>query len=113
MVQAHYGRILFVRIISYSKAHAYDRQGDREKLLGLPISPLCNRVLDGNTVANAQIGFFNFIVLPIFNAADLTMSIAGFSNILQAVHQNATRWKEIAEATTEKDQRVISATQDN
>jgi len=39
-------------------------QGDRERELGLPISPLCDR----HTVStvNAQIGFVNFIVKPSF-----------------------------------------------
>jgi len=41
-------------------------QGDRERALGLPLSPLCDR----HTVSKAtsQVGFVNFIVRPMFQA---------------------------------------------
>lgn len=38
------------------------RQGDREEILGLPISPLCDR--KNTLVAQSQIGFIDFIVHP-------------------------------------------------
>lgn len=38
------------------------RQGDREEVLGLPISPLCDR--KNTLVAQSQIGFIDFIVHP-------------------------------------------------
>ncbi|KAL3098263.1 hypothetical protein niasHS_002099 [Heterodera schachtii] len=42
----------------------YLRQGDREKQLGLEISPMCDR---GNvTVEKSQIGFIDFIVHPLY-----------------------------------------------
>uniref|UniRef100_A0A183CBD0 Phosphodiesterase n=1 Tax=Globodera pallida TaxID=36090 RepID=A0A183CBD0_GLOPA len=42
----------------------YWRQGDREKQLGLEISPMCDR---GNvTVEKSQIGFIDFIVHPLY-----------------------------------------------
>ncbi|XP_033727876.1 calcium/calmodulin-dependent 3',5'-cyclic nucleotide phosphodiesterase 1A-like isoform X2 [Pecten maximus] len=40
------------------------RQGDREKELGLPFSPLCDRT--STLVAESQIGFIDFIVDPSF-----------------------------------------------
>ncbi|GAB1600838.1 dual specificity calcium/calmodulin-dependent 3',5'-cyclic nucleotide phosphodiesterase 1A isoform X9 [Argonauta hians] len=40
------------------------RQGDREKSLGLPFSPLCDR--NTTLVADSQIGFIEFIVEPSF-----------------------------------------------
>jgi calcium/calmodulin-dependent 3',5'-cyclic nucleotide phosphodiesterase len=39
-------------------------QGDKEKQLGLPFSPLCDR--EKTPVAQSQIGFINFIVDPSF-----------------------------------------------
>ena len=39
-------------------------QGDKEKELGLPFSPLCDR--NNTPVAQSQIGFINFIVEPSF-----------------------------------------------
>lgn len=38
------------------------RQGDKEKELGLPFSPLCDR--NNTLVAESQIGFIEFIVEP-------------------------------------------------
>ena len=38
------------------------RQGDKEKALGLPFSPLCDR--NNTLVAESQIGFIEFIVEP-------------------------------------------------
>ena len=37
-------------------------KGDREKELGLPYSPLCDR--NNTPIAQSQIGFINFIVEP-------------------------------------------------
>lgn len=42
----------------------YWRQGDREKQLGLEVSPMCDR---GNvTVEKSQVGFIDYIVHPLF-----------------------------------------------
>lgn len=38
------------------------RQGDKERELGLPFSPLCDR--NNTLVAESQIGFIDFIVEP-------------------------------------------------
>lgn len=38
------------------------RQGDKERELGLPFSPLCDR--NNTLVAESQIGFIEFIVEP-------------------------------------------------
>lgn len=39
------------------------RQGDREREMGLPISPLADRTKQG--VSKAQLGFYEFIALPL------------------------------------------------
>ncbi|KAL3310715.1 Calcium/calmodulin-dependent 3',5'-cyclic nucleotide phosphodiesterase 1C [Cichlidogyrus casuarinus] len=41
------------------------RQGDRERELGLPFSPLCDR--NTTLIAESQIGFIDFIVEPSFH----------------------------------------------
>jgi hypothetical protein len=41
-------------------------QGDFERSLGLPVSPLMDRTKDG--VTKTQIGFFEFVVLPLVSA---------------------------------------------
>mmetsp|Transcript_76009 Transcript_76009/g.211158 ORF Transcript_76009/g.211158 Transcript_76009/m.211158 type:complete len:925 (+) Transcript_76009:139-2913(+) len=40
----------------------FHRQGDAERRLGLPISPLCNR--DGFVLSSSQTGFLQFVCLP-------------------------------------------------
>ncbi len=42
------------------------RQGDRERALGLPISPLFDRAKQG--VSKSQVGFFDFVALPLVRA---------------------------------------------
>ncbi|XP_066512840.1 dual specificity calcium/calmodulin-dependent 3',5'-cyclic nucleotide phosphodiesterase 1C-like [Hoplias malabaricus] len=50
------------------------RQGDKEAELGLPFSPLCDR--KSTMVAQSQIGFIDFIVLPTFSVlTDMTEKI--------------------------------------
>jgi hypothetical protein len=45
--------------------------GDRERQLGIAVSPLCDRVRDSN-VPESQIGFFKFICVPFYSiVADL------------------------------------------
>lgn len=42
-------------------------QGDRERSLGYPISPLMDRTKGG--VTKSQCGFFNLIALPMFSVS--------------------------------------------
>jgi ankyrin repeat protein len=45
--------------------------GDRERAMGIPVSPLCDRDKDRN-IPKSQIGFFRFICMPLFSVvADL------------------------------------------
>ena len=41
------------------------KQGDREREMGLDISPLCDR--NNTQVPQSQIGFIDYIVVPLFN----------------------------------------------
>ncbi|KAJ8320160.1 hypothetical protein KUTeg_001747, partial [Tegillarca granosa] len=69
------------------------RQGDREKELGLPFSPLCDR--NSTLVAESQIGFIDFIVDPSF--AVMTDML---EKVLTPLHQQNTR--NIDQAITEE-----------
>eukprot|EP01053_Blabericola_migrator_P000171 Blabericola_migrator_1__170@NODE_1044_length_5617_cov_59_730991_g269_i1_p2_GENE_NODE_1044_length_5617_cov_59_730991_g269_i1NODE_1044_length_5617_cov_59_730991_g269_i1_p2_ORF_typecomplete_len393_score55_02PDEase_I/PF00233_19/8_9e42HemS/PF05171_12/0_2_NODE_1044_length_5617_cov_59_730991_g269_i11001278 len=42
------------------------RQGGEEKELGLPISPLCDRLKHATEFAKSQVGFIEFVTLPLF-----------------------------------------------
>merc|ERR1719262_1742578 len=69
-------------------------QGDREKALGLPVSFLMDRDKPG--ASDTQIGFFNFVVLPLFRT--LAHGAPGTRPMLEAVEENYVRWQEV-EAT--------------
>ena len=43
-------------------------QGDREKEMGLDVSPLCDR--NTTTVPQSQIGFIDYIIVPLFSTVN-------------------------------------------
>jgi hypothetical protein len=68
------------------------QQGDAEKNLGLPFSPFCNR--STTKVAESQRGFFDFIVMPLFNAmSDYVSSIKMELEVFSQLEQNRGFWK--------------------
>jgi cAMP-specific phosphodiesterase 4/calcium/calmodulin-dependent 3',5'-cyclic nucleotide phosphodiesterase len=73
-------------------------QGDREAKLGMPEkSFLMDREKDG--ASETQIGFFDFVVLPLFR--ELTGSFPLAQPMCSAVESNYQKWKEIKEAPRE------------
>lgn len=70
------------------------RQGDKEKELGLPYSPLCDR--NNTLVAESQIGFIDFIVEP-------SMQVCGdaMDKILLAMQNSKSIEESISEETFE------------
>eukprot|EP00877_Chromochloris_zofingiensis_P005018 jgi/Chrzof1/14517/Cz09g05220.t1 len=83
------------------------RQGDREKAVGLAVSPLMDR--DKHGITKSQVGFFDIVALPLFQTfaqipdsdvyPDLLMccSLQKFPEsepILHAVKENYNMWKD-------------------
>jgi len=66
-------------------------QGDKEKHLGLPVSFLMDREKPG--VTKSQVGFFDFAVLPLFQA--LARAIPSCSDMLNNVTGNYQQWKSL------------------
>jgi len=67
-------------------------QGDKEKKLGLPsVSFLMDRDLPG--VTQSQVGFFDFVVLPLFHA--FAKAYPSCNTMLTAVESNYQRWKDV------------------
>eukprot|EP00741_Cyanophora_paradoxa_P007722 tig00001187_g7471.t1 len=66
-------------------------QGDRERQLGLPISPFMDR--QTTQLESSQIGFCDFIVFPLFNAWASVFPSAG-ELLLRGVQRNYAYWKE-------------------
>ncbi|EKX35891.1 hypothetical protein GUITHDRAFT_79370 [Guillardia theta CCMP2712] len=48
-------------------------QGDKEKSLGLPVSPQCNR--ETTSIPDSQIGFIEFVVLPSFQVLSSALPV--------------------------------------
>lgn len=74
------------------------KQGDREKAMGLEVSPMCDR--DAVNVCNMQMGFIEFVVAPL---------IIGFINILPPMHEWGTRLKENFDLWGEKKREEINS----
>ncbi|KAL6759759.1 hypothetical protein V8C86DRAFT_1826880 [Haematococcus lacustris] len=72
-------------------------QGDAERAQGLTISPLCDRTKQG--ITKSQIGFFDFVALPLFN--NFTSRFIGAKPLLRGVLRNYSYWQ--SEATTPRD----------
>ena len=66
-------------------------QGDKEKALNLPISPLMDRTKEG--VTKSQIYFFNVVAIPLFT--QLAHVFPGTKEILDNLLLNFDRWTEV------------------
>ncbi|KAG2447998.1 hypothetical protein HYH02_007026 [Chlamydomonas schloesseri] len=69
------------------------RQGDRERALGLPISPLFDRSKQG--VSKSQVGFYDFVALPLVRA--LTSAFPGAHPWLECFEANRAHWLAVQE----------------
>ena len=67
------------------------RQGDQEKALGQPVSPLMDRSKAG--VTKSQTGFFNIVATPMYQA--FTEVFPGASDMLENLTANLNMWAEI------------------
>ncbi|KAG2485174.1 hypothetical protein HYH03_016064 [Edaphochlamys debaryana] len=65
------------------------RQGDKEKALGLPISPLFDRAKQG--VSKSQVGFYDFVALPLVHA--LTSRFPGAQPLMRTFVSNYNHWR--------------------
>ena len=64
------------------------RQGDKEKELGLPISPLFDRTKQG--VSKGQVGFYEFVALPLAHA--LASAFPGALPLFSCFIANYNHW---------------------
>jgi hypothetical protein len=66
-------------------------QGDRERELGMTISPLCDRT--AHNLAKSQIGFIDFVVRPSFSILSTFCNTEEWMDILKS---NLKHWKDAA-----------------
>lgn len=71
------------------------KQGDTERQFGMPISPLCDR--HNSCFERSQIGFLEFVVLPLYSAVREVIALADFDSVLDRIQHNMATWKERAE----------------
>eukprot|EP00966_Prymnesium_polylepis_P119604 2764084-Prymnesium_polylepis.1 len=72
--------------------------GDKERAMGVPISPMCDKEKDTN-MAQSQIGFINYICLPLYSALSDLLD-PGMKPYLQ-LKENLSMWEaRRAEATS-------------
>jgi cAMP-specific phosphodiesterase 4 len=64
------------------------RQGDTEKSLRLPVSPLCDR--DKGGITQSQVGFFRVVVLPLLEVYASHFPAA--QPLLSAAQSNCAYW---------------------
>ena len=69
-------------------------QGDKERALGQPISPLMDRTKAG--VTKSQVGFFSVVALPLFSAFSQVFPAA--EGLVANVRANCNHWREVEEA---------------
>lgn len=70
------------------------RQGDLERDRNMTLSPLCDRTM--TRFAKSQVGFFNYVVLPLFRAVQVSIPITDFSTVLEKIQDNAARWETLS-----------------
>lgn len=71
------------------------KQGDTERQFGMPISPLCDR--HNSRFERSQIGFLEFVVLPLYSAVREVLALADFDTVLDRIQHNMAVWKQLAE----------------
>eukprot|EP00736_Rhodelphis_marinus_P007250 Rmarinus@m.1843 len=64
-------------------------QGDRERALGIPVSPFMDR--SKQQVAKSQIGFFDFIVLPLYES--MRQILPSLAKVESYARQNYSLWQ--------------------
>jgi len=67
-------------------------QGDEERSLHLPISPMCDRSGGISSVPKCQIGFINFVIMPFYQPIGELMPEA--LEALQNLAENKAFWEE-------------------
>ena len=73
------------------------RQGDKERDIDIPVSPLCDRNL--TNVAKAQVGFIDIVLTPLYKAWAEFLPEAK-KTCMPLVHKNRQYWADMLESTT-------------
>lgn len=80
------------RVWSLRACEEFFRQGDRERDLGLSITPICDRF--NVTVAKVQVGFYSFVAEPLFKEWDRFLSTPLSSKMMINLYANQAVWEQ-------------------
>ena len=79
---------------TYLLFEEFFEQGDMEKEAGLSVSMLCDR--DDTNVAQAQPGFINFVVMPLYNVVEQILFIGSEEDgCVTTLKENIEKWKSL------------------
>ncbi|XP_046652777.1 uncharacterized protein LOC124343496 isoform X3 [Daphnia pulicaria] len=81
------------RAWSLQVSEEFYRQGDLERRLGLPVTPLCDRFT--SSVCKIQTGFFRFIAAPLFEEWHRFQATPLSWNMLNYLRSNKLKWDSI------------------
>lgn len=80
---------------SYQVCQEFYRQGDYERQLNLPVTPLCDRTK--TTVAKIQADFFKFVVTPLFEIWHRFLETSLSQQLLDNLSYNHNEWRIVVE----------------
>ena len=80
------------RIWSLRACEEFFRQGDRERDKGFLLTPFCDRF--NVTVAKVQVGFYNFVVEPLFKEWHRFLASDLSSQMMRNFYHNQALWEE-------------------
>ncbi|XP_033209882.1 uncharacterized protein LOC117167690 isoform X2 [Belonocnema kinseyi] len=103
---------------SYKVCEEFFRQGDYERQLNLPVTPLCDR--QNTSIPKIQAGFFKFVVAPLYEEWHRFLGAGLSICLMKYLRSNQKRWEamiqqEIAQETKtevsdlDEDEKVLSS----
>lgn len=87
---------------AYKVCEEFFRQGDYERQLNLPVTPVCDRSV--TSIPKIQTGFFTHVVLPLYEEWHRFLADSFSNELMSFLHSNQRQWeamiaKEAAEET--------------
>lgn len=80
----------------YRVTEEFYRQGEEELQRSLPLSSLCDRSKHHAEFTKAQIGFINFVTLPLFElVVSLRQENEQLTQLITEIEQNQENWKNL------------------
>lgn len=80
---------------SFQVCQEFYRQGDIERELGLPVTPMCDRTR--TSVARIQTDFFLYVVSPLFEIWDQFMNTTLSNQLVKNLRYNQAEWEKVLE----------------